>query len=104
MNARVDAEMLEEQQATLLRPLANAHGKPVSYAALRDAGVEFPVSVACELELAGTEIERCYMSTGRGDACARVPALRLDVQRITGPARAHGPDLPSGGGSCHHQR
>ncbi len=99
MNVRVDTETLEEQQATLLRHLGNAHGKPVSYAALRDAGVEYPASVACELELAGAEIEHCYVSTGRGDAGARVPALRLDVQQIAEPARAHGPGPGPGPGA-----
>jgi len=43
----------------------------VSYADLRETGVEFPASVVSELELAGVPIERCR-GEGRG------PSVRLD--------------------------
>ncbi len=59
--------------------LRGAHGAPVSFAELQEAGIEFPASVACELELAGTSIEHCSISVEQGTARrARVPALRLD--------------------------
>jgi len=55
----VAPETTERQQAIALDALRAAGGEPVSYAQLRDAGVEFPASVVAELELAGVEIERC---------------------------------------------
>jgi hypothetical protein len=51
---------LEAQQATLIGVLRRAGGRPVSYAELREAGVELPASVVSELELAGVPIERCF--------------------------------------------
>jgi tetratricopeptide (TPR) repeat protein len=41
-----------------MRMLRAANGAPVSYAALRSAGIEFPAIVASEMELAGIAIER----------------------------------------------
>jgi hypothetical protein len=52
--------VLEAQQATLIGALRRAGGRPVSYAELRDAGVELPASVVSELEMAGAPIERCF--------------------------------------------
>lgn len=73
---------LEQQQTVLLETLRRAAGTPVSYAALRDAGVEFPASVASELELAGIEIEHCHVTAEPGEAGERVPALRLAPSRL----------------------
>lgn len=53
-------ETLEQQQALVLDVLSRAGDAPVSYAELRQAGVEFPASVVSELELAGVPIERCH--------------------------------------------
>lgn len=70
---------LESQQAVLLGVLRRAAGAPVSYEQLRQAGIEFPASVASELELAGIDIEHCRLD---GDSLAarhggREPGLRL---------------------------
>ena len=62
---------LEHQQALVLGALRRAEGAPVSYAELREAGVELPASVVSELELAGVAIERC---SGDGGAVG----VRLD--------------------------
>jgi hypothetical protein len=53
----------DRQQAVVLAALRRAGGAPVSYAELRQAGIELPASVVSELELAGAPIERC---SGRG--------------------------------------
>jgi hypothetical protein len=52
--------------------LRRAAGAPVSYAQLREAGIEFPASVASELELAGIAIERPH-----ANACGLM-GVRLD--------------------------
>jgi hypothetical protein len=44
----------------LLDVLGRAQGDPVSYEALRDAGVEYLASVAFELELVGVQLERSF--------------------------------------------
>lgn len=49
---------LDQQQTLLIEMLRRAAGAPVSYAQLREAGIEFPASVVSELELAGVAIER----------------------------------------------
>lgn len=67
-------EPLERQQALLLAALRKAGGAPVSYAELRDAGIEFPASVVSELELAGVSIERL-------DGSRRAVGVRLDPTR-----------------------
>jgi hypothetical protein len=74
----VPFEPLERQQALLLAALRKASGAPVSYAQLRDAGIEFPASVVSELELAGVSIERCYE---RVDGSRRAIGVRLDPTR-----------------------
>ncbi|MGO9321539.1 MAG: hypothetical protein ACLQBY_12150 [Solirubrobacteraceae bacterium] len=66
---------LERQQALLLAALRRADGAPVSYAELRDVGIEFPASVVSELELAGVRVERCYE---HADGTHRVMGVRLD--------------------------
>lgn len=43
----------------MVEMLSAAGGAPVSFVALRDAGIEFPAAVVSELELAGARIERC---------------------------------------------
>jgi len=67
-------EPLERQQALLLAALRKAGGAPVSYAELRDAGIEFPASVVSELELAGVTIERL-------DGSRHAVGVRLDPTR-----------------------
>jgi len=59
----------------VLGALRRATGTPVSYAELREAGVEFPASVVSELELAGVPIERCRGVEGRGASVRLDPAL-----------------------------
>lgn len=70
----------DEQQALLMGALRRAAGTPVSYAQLRDAGIEFPAGVVAELELEGVPIERC-----RGGARGG-PGVRLDPGRDRPPA------------------
>lgn len=73
--------------------LRSAKGEPVSYAVLQEAGIEFPASVACELELAGTSIEHCHVGAEHGQARrGRVPALRLDPRADPEPEPASGLD------------
>jgi hypothetical protein len=54
------APVLDAQQAMLIGALRRAGGRAVSYAELRDAGIELPATVVSELELAGAPIERCF--------------------------------------------
>ncbi len=66
---------LEQQQALLLSALRRAAGAPVTYAELREAGIEFPASVVSELELASFPIRRCH---GGAAGEPHAPAVRLD--------------------------
>lgn len=50
---------LEEQQALVLEHLERAEGAPVSFAELREAGIELPASIVGELELSGWPIDHC---------------------------------------------
>jgi len=77
------SEALERQQAIVLGALRAAGGAPVSYAALRDAGVEFPASVVSELELAGVDVERCHERVLRAQ---RIVGVRLVAPVRQGPA------------------
>jgi hypothetical protein len=86
-------ETLERQQILLLEALRGAAGAPVSYDALRDAGIEFPASVASELELAGVSLGRCYEDA---HGSRRVIGVRLEaggdedcvpVSRVVAPGR-----------------
>jgi hypothetical protein len=61
--------------------LQRAGSEPVSYAELREAGVELPATVISELELAGVRIERCHRKI-RGQR--RVVGVRL-VMPEAGP-------------------
>ncbi|MHB1537738.1 MAG: hypothetical protein ACYCYN_04400, partial [Solirubrobacteraceae bacterium] len=70
VSEEMGAQPLESQQAILMRVLRDANGNPVSYEQLRHAGIEFPASVACELELAGVDIERCHLERAGGDGTA----------------------------------
>ena len=63
--AAVEWEELDEQQRRVLELLREAAGAPVSYTAIRAAGVEFPAGVVSELELVGVPIERCHEGAGR---------------------------------------
>jgi len=56
--ATAPTEPFDAQQTLMLEVLGRAQGEPVSYEALRDAGVEYPASVASELELVGVQLER----------------------------------------------
>jgi hypothetical protein len=78
-------ETLERQQALLLEALRRAGGAPVTYADLRDAGIEFPASVVSELELAGVSIARCYETA---DGARRVLGVRLEADSDWNAARA----------------
>ncbi|MGZ4325632.1 MAG: tetratricopeptide repeat protein [Solirubrobacteraceae bacterium] len=80
----IGLEALDHQQALVLDALRRAACAPVSYAELRDAGVEFPASVVSELELAGVVIQRC-VGTGPGAA-----GVRLDPD--SDPAARPAPD------------
>ena len=75
-------DALERQQALVLETLRAADGALVSYAALRDAGVEFPASVVSELALAGFQLERCHDGVRRSRATAPThPHPALDTRR-----------------------
>jgi Tetratricopeptide repeat len=65
----------ESQQALLLRVLREAAGATVSYAELRDAGIDLPASVVSELELAGIPIDHSYEGAG---GARRRPGVRLN--------------------------
>lgn len=79
-----------------MRALRRAYGAPVSYERLQELGIEFPATVASELELAGANIERCLV--GAGDSASgrrvRAPALRLDPSADPGGATASAPPSP----------
>lgn len=72
---------LEAQQALAMSALQRAGSEPVTYAELREAGVELPATVISELELAGVPIERCHRKI-RGQR--RVVGVRL-VTTQAGP-------------------
>ncbi len=72
----------------LLSALRRAGGAPVSYAELRDAGIEFPASVVSELELAGVPVRRSHAGAGGGKG---VVGVRLDP--ADDPDREH-PEPP----------
>ena len=82
--SEVGLEGLDHQQTLVLDALRRAAGAPVSYAELREAGVEFPAGVVSELELAGVAIQRC-VGAGRGAV-----GVRLDPDRD--PAARPAPD------------
>jgi hypothetical protein len=67
--------MPDEQQALVLSALRSASGEPVSFSALRAAGVEFPASIVSELELSGVAIERCRIAGGREPGVRLAPAV-----------------------------
>jgi hypothetical protein len=72
---RVGPAARESQQALLLRLLRQAAGATVSYAELREAGIELPASVVSELELAGMPIEHRHEG---GGGTRRRPGVRLN--------------------------
>jgi tetratricopeptide (TPR) repeat protein len=86
----LDLEVLEDQQRRVIERLEAAAGGVVSYAELREAGVEFPASVISELELAGVPIERC---TEGAAGAHRLAGVRLDGRgrRSSSVARAPSP-------------
>jgi hypothetical protein len=87
--SEVGPEELDHQQAVVLGALRRAAGAPVSYAELRQAGVEFPASVVSELELAGIAIQRC-LGDGRGAVGVRLDPANDSVAPPT-PDRAKRP-------------
>ena len=70
----------------MLGALRRATGTPVSYAELREAGVQFPASVVSELELAGVPIERCRGVEGRGASVRLDPAFEPTDEPTDEPA------------------
>lgn len=72
------SEGSDRQQAVVLDMLRRARGAPVSFARLKEAGVEFPASVVVELELAGIAVARCRIDAGGARHAA---AVRLDPER-----------------------
>jgi hypothetical protein len=77
--AALAPDELDQQQALLLAVLRRVGGAPVSYAELREAGIELPASVVSELQLAGVPVQRCpresFAEAGRG------AGVRLDPAR-----------------------
>ena len=71
--------------------LARADGDPVSYEALRNAGVEYPASVASELELVGVRLERPFHPSG---ATPEPLGVRLAPQRQRDAGRPRYPPPP----------
>jgi hypothetical protein len=89
--SEIALEGLDHQQTLVLGALRRAAGAPVSFAELREAGVELPASVVSELELAGVAIERCR-APGRGTAGVRLdpaadPANHPGGDPVARPAR-----------------
>ena len=78
--SEIRLEGRDRQQALVLGALHRAAGAPVSYAELREAGVELPASVVSELELAGVAIERCV---GDGAVGVRLDPLNDPAARST---------------------
>lgn len=85
-----EPHVLEAQQATLISVLRRAGGRPVSYAELREAGLELPASVVSELELAGVPIERCFGGAHGGRHVVGVrlaePPSEPDPERVSQPS------------------
>jgi hypothetical protein len=52
--------LTDAQQRRLLEQLRQAGDRPVAFAELRAAGIDFPAAVVSELELNGYTIERVY--------------------------------------------
>jgi serine/threonine-protein kinase len=82
----------------------------VSYAALRDAGVELPASVVSELQLVGVPVERCHGGSGevRGGAGVRLDPARdpasADVSSRAEARRPPSPDARLGAVTAHTER
>jgi tetratricopeptide (TPR) repeat protein len=64
---------LDAQQVALLEVLRGSGDQQASFAELRAAGVEFPASVAEELELLGLPLERCSLRRAGSSS----PGVRL---------------------------
>lgn len=98
MAGDLGAALHEEQQATLLSILRSAGGAPVSYAHLRDHGIEFPANVAAELELQGIGLERCQLADAPHDADgSRRLGLRLPAEQTPAHNAVLSVDPPAGG-------
>jgi hypothetical protein len=78
---------LEHQQQIVLSALRRAEGAPVSYAELRDAGVEFPAAVVSELVLGGVPIERCSRAGAGGGTTLGVRLLASNAGATAAPPR-----------------
>jgi hypothetical protein len=90
--SEITLEGRDQQQALVLGALRGAAGAPVSYAELREAGVDLPASVVSELELAGVPIQRCLGDSGgaggvrldpRNDPAARKTSDRSQPPKPT---------------------
>jgi hypothetical protein len=88
----IPLEVSDRQQVLVLDALRRAAGAPVSYAELRDAGVELPASVVSELELAGVAIERCHRDSGGAVGVRLDPANDPAAQRAPDPPQ---PPVPT---------
>ncbi|HEX4563077.1 MAG TPA: hypothetical protein VH115_01380, partial [Solirubrobacteraceae bacterium] len=80
---------LDAQQVALLDVLRRSGDQQASFAELRAAGVEFPASIAEELELLGLPLERCSLRSGGSSS----PGVRLcSRERPAGAAGAPAPE------------
>src|SRR2546423_15645608 len=74
MSARVDPDQLDELQARLLERLQAARGAPVSFAELREIGIENPALLCYELAAVGLPVTRtCSPAEG-------MPALSVRLE------------------------
>ncbi len=85
-SAKTEWTARDDQQARVLAILARHAGQPVTFAELKDAGIELPASVVSEIELAGIEIERCQSAGPGGTTRSAVRLLRAANTTVAGPA------------------
>jgi hypothetical protein len=112
--------LVETQHRLALEQLRRAGEQPVSLAALRAAGLDFPAAVISELELNGHVVERVYehgrlvglrliepeeADTGQGSPPLVVPAASIGWPRSTSPgAFTTGPGQAAGDTQASHER
>ncbi len=89
-----DAVARDDQQERLVRVLVRRAGEPVTYAELRDAGIELPASLVSEIELAGAEIDRCYTIGPGGRPLAAVRLAAASPVELPLPEAAASPPTP----------
>jgi hypothetical protein len=83
----------DRQQALVLGALRRAGGAPVSYAELRQVGVELPASVVSELALEGVAIERCVSDPGGAVGVRLDPTNDPGVRPMPDPVAC--PSMPA---------